>query len=185
MVEQNVQSSGGIGLHRYILNGLFFFVILIPLLLSLIIKNGIGSGGTQDMIAYLQSAFQRSGFWANLSSDSTAYNIAIIEDGGKIFIQGVFCLIADITLVNIVVKRKNKILLPFVVLYSMLTLLIISAVCGDYVINWGYSFGYNRIMLWGCYVRSLHGLLPIITYSAVICSYVFYLVMDKRTHRCI
>ena len=166
--------------NNYILKGIFLGFILVPILLSFMFTSRIGETGARDMKFFLWDIFQRGGFWADLSHDGTFYGIALREVGGTAFLQGLFCLVADAALICIAIDEKDKRLIPFTVLYSILTLFLLSAVCGDYIISASLHSGYNRLMLWGCEVRALHGLLPVLMYSAVMCSYVFYLVADKR-----
>lgn len=168
--------------HKFFNRVLLPLMILLPILFSLAIRNRIGSTGYTSIISYLQLCFANSGFLAAHAAqyDSTIYCILLNEDGGIMLIQAVLCVVMYIILLNTAIKSRNRRLIPFVVLYTVLALLLSLCVCGDYAISYGFETLYNRLMLYGFFIRVFHGPLPIVLYSAMFASYAIYMVSEEK-----
>jgi hypothetical protein len=180
MELQNLQSSGGMRLHRWLLYAVLLSMIVLPLILFLFTKTD----DVQQMLSLLEDGFRNGGFWANLSSTDPTLCLVLLREAPlsiRWSLHSSICLFSWLILTAITITRKDKHLIPYTVLYSILAFFIGAAYYGTYALSSG--TGYNRFMLWGSYVLAMYGLPPIILYSAVFCGYIFYLVMDQRKGR--
>lgn len=167
--------------HKFFNRVLLPLMILLPILFSLAIRNRMGTTLYTQIISYLQLCFANSGFLSHAAQyDATIYCIILNKDNGIMLIQGVLCVVMYIILLKTAIKSRNRRMMPFVVLYTILALLLSLCVCGDYAISYGLETLYNRLMLYGFYIRVFHGPLPIVLYSAMIASYAIYMVSEEK-----
>ena len=174
---RNMQSSGGTLLRKLLLYALCLFIIVFPLFLSLF-GWGDESIYSHPMTSYLKHCFEGNKFWMSPTNDFTSHSLVLLEDGGRVFVQGIICVLAEVVLLSLVMRTKQKHLYPFAAGYSVYSLLVFLSIVGDYFLNWGVPSWYNRFMLWGHYVRALHGILPVIIYAILITTFLYYVIKD-------
>lgn len=177
MEAQNMQSSEETLWRKLLVGGLCLVIILVPLFISLLSEENGGINSSETTV-YLQNCFEKNRFMISPDNDFTSHSIALLEDGGKIFIQGLFCVFAVIILLSSVIRYHRKDLYPFAVAYSIYSMFIILANVGDYLLSWGLPSWYNRFMLWGRYVRALQGVLPMIIYVALFATLIYYIIKN-------
>lgn len=174
---QNMQSSGETLLRKLLLYALCLFIIVFPLFLSSFSWSDEGILSPQ-MTSYLKHCFEENEFWMSPTNDFTSHSLVLLEDGGRVFVQGIICVLAEAVLLSLVIRTKLKHLYPFAVGYSVYSLLVFLSIIGDYFLNWGVPSWYNRFMLWGHYVRALYGILPIVIYAILITTLLYYVIKD-------
>ena len=175
---QNTQSPGEIMMRKHVPSYvLCLFLILVPLLISVLFKDT--EIDSPQMILFLRHCFVENEFWISPENDFTKHSLALLEDGGRLFIQGIICMIAEILMLRLTHRTKQKHLYPFAASYSVYSMLVVLSILGDYLLNGGLPLQYNRLMLWGRSVRSLHGVLPILVCSGVITTFLYYVVNDR------
>lgn len=171
-----LQLSGEMKLHRRIYYVVFLFLILIPLLTSIVAK--IANPALDMMYIYLHPCFERGSFIADLNSQDATIYYLIEHDDVALFFQGPICMIAEIIVLILALRMKTRRVLPFVIAFSALMFLIISAWIGDYVVNEALPIHYNRIMLLGCHIRTLYHSYATWAYTIVFLAYTIFLVSD-------
>ena len=185
MAVQVSQSSGVMRSRRILRRVSLFSLILIPFLWSCIIRIVLREEAFLQIISFYKTCFWHGGFWS-VENDSTAY-CAILSGkggllGGSMVLHGTTCFIACIVLVYRTVKKRIKHLIPFVIPYSILAILLFLAVLGDYSLPKGVA-SFNILMLYGAYIRFLHGALPVALYLATFAGYMVYLFIDIKLYQ--
>ena len=179
MELQNIRSSGKVQRHKWLLYAVLCSMILLPLILFLF----TGTNDGRQLVSLLEGGFQNGGFRADSAMDATSILVLLQKDPLSIrwSFHSIICLFSWLVLIAIAITRKDKHLIPYTVLYSIVMVFIGAAYYGTHVLDSG--GGYNRLMLWGASVLAMDGPLPLLLYAAAFCGCIFYLVMDQRSCR--
>lgn len=169
---------------RRIRYAMLIFMVLFPLALSLFVGHGRFDLDGDKTTNEIRKAFDGGVFLLRHSEfiDLTGLSGRAQKDGCRILIQGNFCLFAGIVLLYYARDKKQPHLYPLILTNSVYSFFVFLSVLGDWLLCQDWCGAYNRLMLWGRYLRCMSGVWPYLLCLALISSLVYYLAIDiKKT----
>ncbi len=188
MEQQNMQSLGETRWRRRLRYAMVVFMVLFPVLLSLLAAHESYSLDGDKYMGQIKLALDNSKLFLTRKTavrliDITGFTLALGREFHRVLIQGNFCLIAGIIFLRYALRKKQTHLYPLAIVNSVYSLFVFSALFGDYLLAWEFTVLYNRFMLWGRYLRDFRGVLPIVIYPALAVALLYYLIADIRKNR--
>lgn len=156
----------------------FAAATVIPILLSLYIKTNLSEKEYLDAVSTLKCGFLKHNFWSMSTADLTLYFVSARDIQVLLMLHNVVCFVAGAMLLYATVSYKKKNLIPMLIPYSVLALISLNTLITDFALWNSVESLYNRISLLGFDICVMHGMLPVLLYSAIIAGYFIFLGME-------